>query len=214
MPTLPQRRFEDAEYERCRTAAHLYFNGDFTQEQIAAYLGISRPWVSRLLKRARDLGIVTIVVEPPTQRPVALERVLARALGVNRCLIASSSRLTETASLAASYLGDTLRDGDVLAATVNAFEPRRSCRVAALRRADRRHQRCAPGDRCRSARPLARSEANAPFSQWSDVFVDPAMTLAAIDRLVHHATILEMNDESQRRRSAQQKQTRQPAGKK
>jgi DNA replication protein DnaC len=56
--------------------------------------------------------------------------------------------------------------------------------------------------------------ANAPFSQWSDVFVDPAMTLAAIDRLVHHATILEMNDESHRRRSAQQKQTRQPAGKK
>jgi DNA-binding transcriptional regulator LsrR (DeoR family) len=126
-----QRRFEDAEYERCRTAAHLYFNGDFTQEQIAAYLGISRPWVSRLLKRARDLGIVTIVVDPPTQRPVALERILARALGVHRCLIASSSRLTETASLAASYLAETLRDGDVLglawgrtlAATVNAFEP-------------------------------------------------------------------------------------------
>jgi len=129
--TVRQRRFEDAEYERCRTAAHLYFNGDFTQEQIAAYLGISRPWVSRLLKRARDLGIVTIVVDPPTQRPVALERILARALGVHRCLIASSSRLTETASLAASYLAETLRDGDVLglawgrtlAATVNAFEP-------------------------------------------------------------------------------------------
>lgn len=26
--------------------------------------------------------------------------------------------------------------------------------------------------------------ANTPFSQWGDVFVDPAMTLAAIDRLV------------------------------
>jgi hypothetical protein len=37
--------------------------------------------------------------------------------------------------------------------------------------------------------------ANAPFSQWSDVFVDPAPTLAAIDRLVHHAAILEMNVE-------------------
>jgi DNA replication protein DnaC len=50
--------------------------------------------------------------------------------------------------------------------------------------------------------------ANTPFSQWGDVFVDPAMTLAAIDRLVHHATILEMNTESYRRRSAEQKQTR------
>jgi DNA replication protein DnaC len=43
-----------------------------------------------------------------------------------------------------------------------------------------------------------------------DVFVDPAMTLAAIDRLVHHATILEMNTESYRRRSAEQKQRRLP----
>jgi len=52
--------------------------------------------------------------------------------------------------------------------------------------------------------------ANTPFSQWSDVFVDPAMTLAAIDRLVHHATILEMNVESYRRRSAQERQAHPP----
>ena len=45
--------------------------------------------------------------------------------------------------------------------------------------------------------------ANTPFSQWSEVFVDPAMTLAAVDRLVHHSTILEMNVESYRRRAAQ-----------
>ncbi|WP_050596651.1 IS21-like element helper ATPase IstB [Mesorhizobium ciceri] len=44
--------------------------------------------------------------------------------------------------------------------------------------------------------------ANQPFSAWSDVFPDPAMTVAAIDRLVHHATILEMNGESYRKRSA------------
>ena len=34
------------------------------------------------------------------------------------------------------------------------------------------------------------------------MFGDQAMTLAAIDRLVHHATILEMNVESYRRRAA------------
>jgi DNA replication protein DnaC len=44
--------------------------------------------------------------------------------------------------------------------------------------------------------------ANTPFSQWGEVFVEPAMTLAAVDRLVHHSTILEMNVESYRRRSA------------
>ncbi|OSI80352.1 IS21 family transposase [Bradyrhizobium canariense] len=44
--------------------------------------------------------------------------------------------------------------------------------------------------------------ANQPFGEWNRVFLDPAMTLAAIDRLVHHATIVEMNVESYRRRTA------------
>lgn len=44
--------------------------------------------------------------------------------------------------------------------------------------------------------------ANQPFGEWNKVFPDPAMTLAAVDRLVHHATIFEMNVESYRRRSA------------
>lgn len=35
--------------------------------------------------------------------------------------------------------------------------------------------------------------ANQPFGEWGKIFPDQAMTLAAIDRLVHHATILEMN---------------------
>ena len=44
--------------------------------------------------------------------------------------------------------------------------------------------------------------ANQPFGEWAKVFPDPAMTVAAIDRLVHHATIFEMNVESYRRRTA------------
>jgi DNA replication protein DnaC len=44
--------------------------------------------------------------------------------------------------------------------------------------------------------------ANQPFGEWGKVFPDQAMTLAAVDRLVHHATILEMNVESYRRNTA------------
>jgi len=44
--------------------------------------------------------------------------------------------------------------------------------------------------------------ANQPFSAWNVVFPDQAMTVAAIDRLVHHATIFELNVESYRRRNA------------
>ena len=44
--------------------------------------------------------------------------------------------------------------------------------------------------------------ANQPFGDWNRIFPDPAMTLAAVDRLVHHSTILELNVESYRRREA------------
>jgi hypothetical protein len=44
--------------------------------------------------------------------------------------------------------------------------------------------------------------ANQPFSAWDRIFPDPAVTVAAIDRLVHHAAILEMNVDSYRRREA------------
>ena len=44
--------------------------------------------------------------------------------------------------------------------------------------------------------------ANQPFEEWNRIFPDPAMTLAAVDRLVHHATIFELNVESYRRRTA------------
>jgi len=52
--------------------------------------------------------------------------------------------------------------------------------------------------------------ANQPFGEWGKVFPDPAMTLAAVDRLVHHATIFEMNVDSYRRRTALQRKQQGP----
>jgi DNA replication protein DnaC len=39
---------------------------------------------------------------------------------------------------------------------------------------------------------------NLVFSKWDQIFKDPMTTMAAIDRLVHHAIILEFNGESMR----------------
>ena len=44
--------------------------------------------------------------------------------------------------------------------------------------------------------------ANQPFGQWNRVYSDETTAVAAVDRLVHHATILEMTVESYRRRAA------------
>jgi hypothetical protein len=44
------------------------------------------------------------------------------------------------------------------------------------------------------------SKARTPAAHW--IFPDPAVTVAAIDRLVHHSTIIEINTESYCRRTA------------
>jgi len=43
---------------------------------------------------------------------------------------------------------------------------------------------------------------NLPFSKWETIFKDPMITAAAIDRLVHHSVILEMNIPSYRMQEA------------
>jgi len=44
---------------------------------------------------------------------------------------------------------------------------------------------------------------NQPFSGWEGIFPDSAMTVAAIDRLVHHSTILDIQAQSFRKRFAE-----------
>lgn len=48
---------------------------------------------------------------------------------------------------------------------------------------------------------------NLVFSNWNQIFKDEVTTAAAIDRLVHHATILELNAPSYRIQAAQNKKT-------
>ncbi|NJO93987.1 MAG: ATP-binding protein [Hydrococcus sp. RM1_1_31] len=44
--------------------------------------------------------------------------------------------------------------------------------------------------------------ANQTFSEWDSIFADATMTVAAVDRLVHHATIIEISQESFRKKTA------------
>ena len=48
---------------------------------------------------------------------------------------------------------------------------------------------------------------NLVFSQWDQIFKNPMTTMAAIDRLVHHATILEFTGESIRATAAKKRQS-------
>jgi DNA replication protein DnaC len=52
---------------------------------------------------------------------------------------------------------------------------------------------------------------NLPFSGWESIFKDPMTTAAAIDRLVHHSVILELNVPSSRAEQAKKSRQAPPA---
>ena len=51
---------------------------------------------------------------------------------------------------------------------------------------------------------------NLPFSKWEQIFKDPMTAAAAIDRLVHHSVILELNIESYRMEVAKKNTSKKP----
>lgn len=55
---------------------------------------------------------------------------------------------------------------------------------------------------------------NLPFSKWDTIFKDPMTAMAAVDRLVHHSTILELNGESYRAKEATKKSQQKEKAKK
>ena len=48
---------------------------------------------------------------------------------------------------------------------------------------------------------------NLPFSKWEGIFKDPMTTAAAIDRVVHHAVVLEFTGPSVRAEEAEKRAT-------
>ena len=57
----------------------------------------------------------------------------------------------------------------------------------------------------RYERRIVLISSNLVFSKWDQIFKDPMTTMAAVDRLVHHAQILEFTGESIRVHKAQER---------
>ena len=51
---------------------------------------------------------------------------------------------------------------------------------------------------------------NQAFGDWDQIFPDNVMAVAAIDRLVHHATIINIEDQSYRKRTAKSNKNSKP----
>jgi len=97
--------------------AQLYYVGDFTQARIARRFGVSRSNVSRMLKEARDLGLVEVKVHSPFGVVSGLQEEIRTSLGLRECLVlATSGRRApgDIGAFGARYMRDVISDGDVV----------------------------------------------------------------------------------------------------
>jgi DNA-binding transcriptional regulator LsrR (DeoR family) len=67
--------------------AWLYYVANRNQEQIAAQLGMSRFKITRLLTRAREQGIVKIVIDQQSTETLVIGEQIALAYGLTECIV-------------------------------------------------------------------------------------------------------------------------------
>ena len=94
-------------------AAQLYYGENQTMAAIASRLGVSRPTVSRLLKTARETGVVTIQINERAFQPDPLEKRLFDVYRVRATVVRAPHHATEQArmrrvAIAAANLVDSL----------------------------------------------------------------------------------------------------------
>ncbi len=97
-----------------------YYQDEITQEEIAKKFGISRIKVGRLLKRAKEEGIVEITVRYHPVFSTRLEQQMLERFSLSRALIAldhqdEEEQRRQVAALVSGYLAMTLKDDMVLA---------------------------------------------------------------------------------------------------
>ncbi|OMQ21866.1 sugar-binding transcriptional regulator [Serratia oryzae] len=97
-----------------------YYQDEITQEEIAKKFGISRIKVGRLLKRAKEEGIVEITVRYHPVFSTRLEQQMLERFPISRALIAldyqdEEEQRRQVAALVSGYLAMSLKDDTVLA---------------------------------------------------------------------------------------------------
>ncbi|GIK71433.1 MAG: transcriptional regulator [Chloroflexota bacterium] len=77
----------EADIDLLSLTAKLYYQDNLDQNAIANIIGVSRSTVSRLLARARDIGIVTISINHYAPRNLEVEEALCKYLGLQRAIV-------------------------------------------------------------------------------------------------------------------------------
>ena len=128
----------DASARTLAKVGALYYLRGQTQQEIAGRLGVSRPTVSRLIREARERGIVQITVAHVDGLAADLEGALEERFGLREAVVADATedreRTARLGAAAAGFLQRALTPGAVVGLTwgttlremVKAVAPRRT----------------------------------------------------------------------------------------
>ncbi len=100
--------------------ANLYYNSDLTQNQIAERLYTSRSKISRMLKEARDLGVVEINIREPWDRSLEYELQITEKFPLKDIRVIKTKNLSKEdvlcriAEAAAYYLDSVIKQGMIV----------------------------------------------------------------------------------------------------
>ncbi len=105
----------DSMYTKMVLIANLYYKDKLSQQEIAQKLQLSRPWVSKLLARAEEVGIVKIEVRSPYTGSTALSAALTEKYALEHaCVVERDADGDALARTAADYFLSILRSRDVV----------------------------------------------------------------------------------------------------
>jgi DNA-binding transcriptional regulator LsrR (DeoR family) len=142
-------RLDATDYDGARlvnTVLTLYYIQDLTQAEIAQRLGLSTPKVNRMLKQARQQGLVDITIHTPFQHLFELEARLKAIFGLTDAVVIPAVSDSPEAMIhilgqaAATFLLGRVRDGDIIGlasgqaihATVQAIDAPRDYEVTVV----------------------------------------------------------------------------------
>ena len=91
--------------------SHLYYTEGFKQEAVASRLNVSRLAVTRMLKKARDQGIVQITVNRPLPAHVSLALGLEKKYGLRTTRVVQTGATREETTAAIGRAGAELLAG-------------------------------------------------------------------------------------------------------
>ncbi|MDI4644017.1 sugar-binding transcriptional regulator [Cohnella hashimotonis] len=115
--------------------AKMYYELNYSQQEIAERLGISRPTVSRFLQQAKDEGYVRIQIVDPRESNDSLACGLERKFKLRKAVIVPVPQYEDNVvkkyigEAAAAYLHETLEDGDTIGVTWGTTLYEVACRL-------------------------------------------------------------------------------------